>query len=183
MKKDKTVYIIGHRNPDTDSICSSIAYAALKNRIAKENETYEARRAGQINEETEFVLNYFGVEPPALLQNVGTQVKDMEIRMTPGASSSMSVKRAWKLMQDAGAVTLPITDDDGMLHGLITKGDIAESYMDAYDNTILAKARTQYASIADTLDGKVLVGNEHAYFVQGHTWFGAVQSALDGSYI
>ena len=183
LKKDKIVYIIGHRNPDTDSICSAIAYADIKNRIAKENEIYEAKRAGQLNEETEFVLNYFEMEPPALLQNVGTQVKDMEIRMTPGASRSLSVKRAWKLMQDADAVTLPITDDEGMLQGIITKGDIAESYMDAYDNTILAKAKTQYASIADTLDGTVLVGNEMDYFVKGHTWFGAIQSAMTGSYI
>ncbi len=183
MKKDKTIYIIGHRNPDTDSICSAIAYADIKNRIAKENEIYEAKRAGQINEETEFILHYFNVDPPALLQTVGTQVKDMDILMTPGANSNMSVKRAWKLMQDAGAVTLPITDEDGMLKGIITKGDIAESYMDAYDNTILAKAKTQYASIADTLDGKILVGNEHAYFVKGHTWFGSVQPAMMGSYI
>lgn len=183
MKKDKTVYIIGHKNPDTDSICSAIAYADIKNRTAKENEIYEPKRAGQMNEETEFVLHYFDVEPPAYLQTVGTQVKDMDIRMTPGANSNMSVKRAWKLMQDAKAVTLPITSEDGTLMGLITKGDIAESYMDAYDNTILAKSRTQYANIADTLDGEVLVGNGHAYFVKGRVWFGAFQPAMMGNYI
>ncbi len=183
MKRETITYIVGHKNPDTDSICSAIAYADIKNRTADENEVFEAKRAGQINEETEFVLNYFDVEVPAYLQTVGTQVRDMEIRKTPGASSSMSVKRAWKLMQDSNAVTLPVTAPDGTLKGLITKGDIAESYMDAYDNTILADSRTQYASIADTLDGEVIVGNGHAYFVKGRVWFGAFQPALMGNYI
>ena len=78
----------------------------------------------------------------------------------------MSVKRAWNLMKEHNAVTLPITTKDGKLEALITTGDIAKSYMDAYDNTILAQARTQYRSIADTVDGEILVGNEHAYFVK-----------------
>lgn len=174
--------MIGHKNPDTDSICSAIAYADIKNRIDKEK-TYVAKRAGQINEETEFVLNYFQINAPGYLPDVGTQVKDMEIHETPGAEKSMSVKRAWNLMREHNAVTLPVTNKDGHIEGLITTGDIATSYMDAYDNTLLAQARTQYRSIADTVDGQVLVGNEHAYFVKGKVLIGAANPGMMEHYI
>ena len=98
VRKDNKVYVIGHKNPDTDSICSAIAYADIKNRTTKG--TYVAKRAGQINEETEFVLKYFHVPAPGYLPDVGTQVKDMDLHETPGAANSMSVKRAWdKLRQ------------------------------------------------------------------------------------
>lgn len=182
MKRDNKVFVIGHKNPDTDSICSAIAYADIKNRIDKEK-TYVAKRAGQINEETEFVLNYFQINAPGYLPDVGTQVKDMEIHETPGAEKSMSVKRAWNLMREHNAVTLPVTNKDGHIEGLITTGDIATSYMDAYDNTLLAQARTQYRSIADTVDGQVLVGNEHAYFVKGKVLIGAANPGMMEHYI
>ncbi len=180
MKKEK-IFIIGHKNPDTDSICSAIAYADIKNRTSKG--AYVARRAGQINEETEFVLKYFHMDAPAYLPDVGTQVKDMDLHMTPGAEKSMSVKKAWNLMREHNAVTLPITDKEGKLEGLITTGDIAKSYMDAYDSTLLSEARTQYRSIADTLDGKVIVGNEHGYFVKGKVLVGSAHPDMMESYI
>lgn len=176
MKKEKKIYIIGHKNPDTDSICSAIAYADIKNRTREEK--YLAKRAGQLNEETQFVLNYFNVEAPGYLPDVGTQVKDMELHETPGASADMSVKRAWKLMKENSAATLPIIKKDGTLEGLISTGDIAMSYHDAYDNRILSQAKTQYRSIADTLDGEVIVGNEHAYLCHGKTWIGASQPGI-----
>lgn len=183
MKKDSKVFIIGHKNPDTDSICSAIAYADIKNRISSKKGAYVAKRAGQINEETEFVLDYFHISTPGYLPDVGTQVKDMEIHETPGAEMSMSVKRAWNLMREHNAVTLPITTKDGKLEGLITTGDIAKSYMDAYDNTILAQARTQYRSIADTLNGEIIVGNEHGYFVKGKVWIGGAHPGTMETYI
>ncbi|MCI5509237.1 MAG: putative manganese-dependent inorganic diphosphatase [Oliverpabstia sp.] len=181
MKKNNKVFIIGHKNPDTDSICSAIAYADIKNRTEKG--TFVAKRAGQINEETEFVLKYFHKDAPGYLPDVGTQVKDMELHETPGAEKSMSVKRAWNLMKEYNAVTLPITTKSGELEGLITTGDIAMSYIDAYDNSILAKARTQYRSIADTLDGEVIVGNEHGYFIKGKVWIGGAHPETMESYI
>ena len=181
VRKDNKVYVIGHKNPDTDSICSAIAYADIKNRTTKG--TYVAKRAGQINEETEFVLKYFHVPAPGYLPDVGTQVKDMELHETPGAANSMSVKRAWKLMQEHNAVTLPITDKEGKVEGLITTGDIAKSYMDAYDNTLLAQARTQYRSIADTVDGQIIVGNEHGYFIKGKVVMGLSQPDTMESFI
>lgn len=180
-KKANKVYVIGHKNPDTDSICSAVAYAKLKSRITGDD--YIARRAGQINEETQFVLNRFGVEAPSYMADVSTQIKDIDIRETEGVSSSISLKKAWQLMKDDNVVTLPITDKSNILEGLITVGDIATSYMDVYDSTILSTARTQYINILETLEGTMVVGNEHAYFNKGKVLIAAANPDLMENYI
>ena len=166
MRKQDKIFVIGHKNPDTDSICSAIAYCDIKNRTFQ-NKRYVPKRAGQINEETEYVLNRFGIQPPGYLSNIGTQVKDMDIRMSPVADKSMSLKNAWDLMQENSIVSLPIREKDGTLEGLITIGDIAKTYMDTTDSYLLSRARTQYQRIAETIGGKVVEGNGHGYFVQG----------------
>ena len=166
MKKQEKIFVIGHKNPDTDSICSAIAYCDIKNRTTQDSK-YIAKRAGQINEETEYVLNRFGVQPPGYLSNIGTQVKDMDIRLSPEANKSMSLKNAWDLMQENSIVSLPIREKDGTLEGLITIGDIAKTYMDTTDSYLLSRARTQYQRIAETIGGKVIEGNAHGYFIQG----------------
>ena len=107
-EKKREIFVIGHKNPDTDSICSAIAYANLKNKITGDH--YVARRAGQINEETHYVLDYFGVKIPKYVADVGTQVKDIEIRMTKGVDANISLKKAWQLMRQNNVVTLPITE-------------------------------------------------------------------------
>lgn len=166
MKNQEKIFVIGHKNPDTDSICSAIAYCDIKNRTTQESR-YIAKRAGQINEETEYVLNRFGVQPPGYLSNIGTQVKDMDIRLSPEANKSISLKNAWDLMQENSIVSLPIREKDGTLEGLITIGDIAKTYMDTTDSYLLSRARTQYQRIAETIGGKVIEGNAHGYFIQG----------------
>ena len=166
MKKQEKIFVIGHKNPDTVSICSAIAYCDIKNRTTQDSK-YIAKRAGQINEETEYVLNRFGVQPPGYLSNIGTQVKDMDIRLSPEANKSMSLKNAWDLMQENSIVSLPIREKDGTLEGLITIGDIAKTYMDTTDSYLLSRARTQYQRIAETIGGKVVEGNGHGYFIQG----------------
>lgn len=166
MKNQERIFVIGHKNPDTDSICSAIAYSDIKNRTSQDKK-YIPKRAGQINEETEYVLNRFGVKAPAYLNNIGTQVKDMDIRISPEADKSMSLKNAWDMMQENSIVSLPIRDKDGTLEGLITIGDIAKIYMDTTDSYLLSRARTQYKRIAETIDGTVVEGNEHGYFVKG----------------
>ena len=163
MKNQEKIFVIGHKNPDTDSICSAIAYCDIKNRTTQESR-YIPKRAGQINEETEYVLNRFGVHPPGYLSNIGTQVKDMDIRLSPEANKSMSLKNAWDLMQENSIVSLPIREKDGTLEGLITIGDIAKTYMDTTDSYLLSRARTQYQRIAETIGGKVIEGNAHGYF-------------------
>ena len=166
MRNQEKIFVIGHKNPDTDSICSAIAYADIKNRTSQKVK-YIPKRAGQINEETEYVLNRFGMQPPGYLSNIGTQVKDMDIRLSPEANKSMSLKNAWDLMQENSIVSLPIREKDGTLEGLITIGDIAKTYMDTTDSYLLSRARTQYQRIAETIGGKVIEGNAHGYFIQG----------------
>ena len=166
LEQKNKVWIIGHKNPDTDSICAAIAYAELKNQISKEHH-YEAKRAGSVNEETKYVLEYFHMKEPELVTDVGAQIKDISFRRTAGVTDHISLKRAWELMKTENVVTLPVTDANNRLRGLIVTSDIATSYMDVYDNRILATAKTPYKNIVETLDGTILAGNEHAYFVKG----------------
>ncbi len=182
MKEQKKIFVIGHKNPDTDSICSAIAYADIKNRSTV-GKKYIAKRAGQISDETEYVLNRFGMEPPGYISNVGTQVKDMDIRLCPEARNYLSLKNAWKIMMENSVVTLPITDEEGRLEGLVTIGDIAKTYMDATDSYLLSNARTQYRRIAETLEGEMITGNEHGYFVSGKVLIGASDPDVMKSYI
>ena len=163
--ESKKVWVVGHKNPDTDSICAAIAYAYLKNQT--EDKKYIAKRAGNINEETRYVLEYFKQDEPELVTYAGAQMKDITIRKTAGVSNHISLKRAWQLMKKLEVVTLPVTNQFGKLEGVIVTKDIATSYMDVLDNNALAQARTQYKTIAETLDGEVYAGNEHAYFVRG----------------
>ena len=180
--KNQKVFVMGHKNPDTDSICSAIAYADIKNRTTQ-TKRYIPRRAGQINEETQYVLNRFGVQPPAYLGNIGTQVKDMDIRPKPDADRTMSLKNAWDMMQNKGIVTLPICNSDDELEGIVTIGDIADIYMDTKDSYLLANARTQYNKIKDTLDGEIVEGNGHGYFTKGKILIGTADPEMMKKYI
>ena len=182
MKNQERIFVIGHKNPDTDSICSAIAYADIKNRTSQKVK-YVAKRAGQINEETEYVLNRFGMQPPGYLSNIGTQVKDMDIRMSPEADKSMSLKNAWDLMMEKSIVSLPIRDREGQLEGLITIGDIAKTYMDTTDSYLLSRAKTQYKRIAETIGGTVIEGNEHGYFVNGKVMVGTANPEMLKAYV
>ena len=164
-EKVKPTIVIGHKNPDTDSIVSAIAYANLKNKKSKG--TFTAARAGEINEETKFVLDYFKAQAPTYIDNIKTQVSDIEIRHTEGVNRFISLKRAWELMQNLSVVTLPAVDQNGMLEGLITVSDIAYSYMNVYDSDILAKAHTKYKNIIETLNAQIVVGDEADVFDSG----------------
>ena len=163
-KKAGKVYVVGHKNPDTDSICSAIAYAHLKKQLT--GNEYVARRAGQINEETHYVLKKFKVDPPDLLSNVKLQVKDMDIHKMEGVEPNVSIKDTWAKMKEQNVKTLPILKDEELV-GVISTGDIATSYMEVYDNRILSSAKTQYRNIVKTLDGTLITGNEHGYFTKG----------------
>lgn len=181
MSENQKTYVVGHKNPDTDSICSAICYAELKKKITGEN--YEARRAGNVNEETQYVLDYFNVDAPEILENVYTQVSDIQVMKLNGVSSNISMKKAYTLMKSESVTTLPVTDANGVLEGIITMGDVAKSYMAVYDNNTLAEARTQYRNIIDTIDGKMLAGNEHAFFMNGKVVVALATSELLASRI
>ncbi|MCD8232553.1 MAG: putative manganese-dependent inorganic diphosphatase [Clostridiales bacterium] len=182
LEESRKVWVVGHKNPDTDSICSAIAYAYLKNQIS-ESAGFEPKRAGELNEETKYVLNRFGINEPALITDVGAQVKDIEIRRTPGVSEDTSLKRAWDMMRDQNVPTLAITDEEGYMIGLITTQDITTTYMDVYDNQILSRAQTPYKNILDTLDGELLCGDENASFTAGKVLIGSANPEIMEEYI
>lgn len=163
----QTVFVIGHKNPDTDSISAAISYAFLKNSISDSAVRYGAVKAGPVNNETRFVLERFGFSEPPTLDDVSTQISDIDFRHTEGVSSHISLKRAWEIMKELDVVTLPITREDGRLQGLIGNKDIAYSYMDVYDNEALSRARTQYQNIIETINGQLITGNPHGYFTKG----------------
>ena len=177
----KKTLVLGHRNPDTDSICSAICYAGFKHQLTGEN--YEPCRAGNVNPETQYVLDYFNLKAPRLVENVKTQVKDIEIRKTKGVSRGISLKNAWGLMQENNVVTLPCVTEEGLLEGVITIGDITKSYMNLYDSSIISKACTKYANILDTLEGSMVVGDSEAYFDRGKVLIAAANPDLMENYI
>ena len=179
-EKERKIYVVGHKNPDTDSICSAIVYAALKTKLT--GRVHEPRRAGQLNEETQYVLERFGVKVPRLLSDLREQIKDVELKEVEGLKSSVSIRTAWEKMRESNIHTLPVTRN-GKLEGVITIGDIAKTYMDVYDSKILAKARTQYRNIARAVDGEVVTGNEHGYFLKGKVVIAASSRILMSDFI
>ena len=164
------VVVIGHRNPDTDSICSAIAYAELKNKTS--DLVCEPRRAGKMNQETEFVLKKFGVKPPRMCTDVNPKIRDVDYREMPGIPGSTSLRKAWEIMRDKQIATLPVTSPDNELEGVITVKDIATANMDVFDTGILAKSQTTYRNILETLGGTMVVGREDDVCTTGHIRIG-----------
>ena len=164
------VVVIGHRNPDTDSICSAIAYAELKNKTS--DLVCEPRRAGKMNQETEFVLKKFGVKPPRMCTEVNPKIRDVDYREMPGIPGSTSLRKAWEIMRDKQIDTLPVTSPDNELEGVITVKDIATANMDVFDTGILAKSQTTYRNILETLGGTMVVGREDDVCTTGHIRIG-----------
>ncbi len=180
QNQDKII-VIGHRNPDTDSICSALSFVRLKHKQGFAN--YEAFHADSINPETQFVLDYFGIEPPKRIDNVKTQVRDIEIRKTPGVDNGISLKHAWSLMQENNVVTLPCVNAEGRLEGVITIGDITKSYMNLYDSSIISRARTKYANILETIDGNLVIGDAEKIFESGKVLIAAANPDMMENYI
>ena len=179
-KEAHKVVVIGHRNPDTDSICSAIAYAELKNRTS--TLVCEPRRAGKMNQETECVLKKFGVTPPRMCTDVNPKIRDVDYREMPGIPGSTSLRRAWKIMRDQQIDTLSITSADNELEGIITVKDLATANMDVFDTAVLAKSRTSYKNILETLNGTMVVGNADAVCTTGHIKIGtATPEMLESS--
>ena len=152
------VVVIGHTNPDTDSICAAIAYAELKNRTS--DLVCEPRRAGKLNAETGYVLQRFGVPVPRMCTDVNPKVRNVDYRRIDGISRDTSMRAAWEIMRDQQIDTLAVVDDARELEGLITVKGIAMANMDVFDNRVLAKSRTTYRNILSTLNGTMLVGSE-----------------------
>ena len=158
------IYITGHKNPDTDSICAAIAYAELKKRHAINAVPV---RIGDINKETEFVLKYFGVDIPEYKETVRTQVSDLNMDIINPVSEDISIKAAWSIMQKNNIKVLPVADINSKLLGIITLSDITSSYLDALENNILSASNTPLRNITDTLSARLICGNEDDFKAAG----------------
>ena len=186
QSREKDINVIGHKNPDTDSICSAIAYAWLKNKIEEKNNgsrRYVARRAGQISSETSFVLNTFHADVPSYINDVRSQVSDAILDESYPVSADLSLKNAWRILTERHLATLPVVNKRKRLEGLITLGDIAKSFMGVYGSTILSEANTPYKNILETIDGQLLVGNAQDCVTRGKVLIAAANPDLMEDYI
>ncbi len=173
----RAVKVIGHRNPDTDSICSAIAYSRLKG-VLDPDRVYEPCRAGLLNRETEYALEHFGVQPPKLYTDVSPQIQDVDVRPVPGVDGEMSLRKAWITMRDEQIDTLCVVDGDEKLLGLVTMKDMTVANMDLLDDRILAKAGTSYRNVIETLDATVVAGEVEGKTVAGRIVIGAGNAEL-----
>ena len=168
----RAIKVIGHRNPDTDSICSAIAYSNLKNILDPEHPCKPCR-AGLLNRETEFVLDYFKVPLPQLYTDVSPHIRDVDIRPAKGVDGETSLRRAWMTMRDQELDTLCVVDGEQNLLGVITVKDVATANMDGMDPHTLEVAKTSYQNLIDILDGAVLVGDVTDKTVEGRIIIGS----------
>lgn len=176
-KLQRVIRVIGHRNPDTDSICSAISYAWLKNHTS--DETYEPRRAGEISRETQFVLDHFHVKTPKLSVDMSPTISYIDIRQEPGVDSEMSTRDAWQRMNDRNIDTLCVTDKEDNLLGLITVRDIANANMDLFHTEVLGEAQTSYKNLLSVLNGKLLTGDPAGFITTGQIHVGTSPEAME----
>lgn len=169
------VYVSGHRNPDTDSICSAIAYSYLLNATNKYNAI--PVRSGEINRETEYVLKRFGVEHPVLLKTVKQKVEDLNYDKVTVFSKDLTLKTAWFLLKQQNLKSAPILDEHGQLLGLLSTSNIIEGYMDQWDSEVLKKAKTPVENVIDTLEANVIYLNESLKVVEGDIHIAAMSGS------
>lgn len=169
------VYVSGHRNPDTDSICSAIAYSYLLNATNKYNAV--PVRLGEINRETEYILKRFGVEHPVLLKTVKQKVEDLNYDKVTVFSKDLTLKTAWFLLKQQNLKSAPILDEHGQLLGLLSTSNIIEGYMDQWDSEVLKKAKTPVENVIDTLEANVIYLNESLKVVEGDIHIAAMSGS------
>ncbi|NFO87501.1 putative manganese-dependent inorganic diphosphatase [Clostridium botulinum] len=167
------VYVTGHKNPDSDSICAAYGYAALKNKIS--NIEAIPVRLGNVNRETQFILDYFGVEAPKYLETVKLKVEDLKIDNLDPIPPTFPLRGAWNIMRDNHLKALPIADKNGCLIGVISISNLTSAYMDIWDNNILAKSNTSIENILETLDAKAIYIDENVKTFPGKITVTAMQ--------
>lgn len=177
MKKE--IYVIGHKNPDTDSVCSALAYAQYKNMTDGQNGEYKAMRAGELNPETEYVLDYFGLETPPLAEDVRPQLKDTDFGRGLCIKEDVSLKKAWEMLNESSSKTLVMTDDQDQVKGIISVGDIARSFVASSDSGVLSAASTPIENIVETLGAQLVCGDPHGVIKSGRVLVAATEGDLD----
>ncbi len=173
MSLKNVVYVTGHKNPDSDSICAAISYAELKNKTG--NIPAIPVRLGNVSRETQFILDYFNVEAPEFLETVKLKIEDLKIDNISPISPDISLKMAWNIMRDKNIKSIPVGDHKDHLIGLLSISNLTSSYMDIWDNKILSKSETSIDNIIDTLSAKALYINENVKVFPGKICVAAMQ--------
>lgn len=166
------VFVSGHKNPDSDSICSAIAYADYLFRIGRYNAV--PVRLGEINKETEYILKRFHTEIPVLLKTVKQTVEDLEYDKVTVFSKELTLKTAWSLMKQQNLKSAPVLDDHSQLLGLLSTSNIIEGYMDQWDSLILKEANTPIENVIDTLDASILYLDKQLKTIKGEIHIAAM---------
>ncbi|HUI45293.1 MAG TPA: putative manganese-dependent inorganic diphosphatase [Nitrospirota bacterium] len=172
--KVKTVYVVGHTTPDTDSVCSSIAYAYFKN-ITDKRYLFTPVRAGKLNHETAFVLEKFGVPPSAEIDSLVATVSDLELKRPIAVGVRDSIQILALLMREQGVRSVPVVDDSGRLAGVVGLKDIARHYMDSVGFADLTKAPIELDILLKTLEGRVISNTKQMTVLTGRVLIAAMQ--------
>ena len=159
------IYVTGHKNPDSDSICAAFAYSEFKNKTG--NIPAIPVRLGNVNRETQYILDYFNVEAPRFLKTVKLKVEDLEFDRIDSISPNISLKAAWSIMKDKNIKTLPVADENNHLLGVLAVSNLTSCYMDIWDNNILSKSNTPFNNVVNTLSAEVINDIENLSFNPG----------------
>ncbi|MCK5824987.1 MAG: putative manganese-dependent inorganic diphosphatase [Ichthyobacteriaceae bacterium] len=150
-----TTLIFGHKNPDTDSICSSIAYSALKNKIGKHT---KPMRLGDINKETEFALNHFNIDAPELLTTVHPCIGDIKTGNKTVIKDTDSIKTAMEILTRENYSSLPIVNKDNKLESMLHISQIANAYLEMSTKNIFDNHCTDYSNVLNSLNSTLING-------------------------
>ena len=168
------IYITGHKNPDSDSICAALAYAEFKNKT--QDTPAIPVRLGNVSQETQYILDYFGVEAPQFLETVKLKVEDLEMDKIAPLAPEVSLKMAWNIMRDKNLKSIPVADGNNHLLGMLSTSNITATYMDIWDSNILAKSATSLDNILDTLSAEAQNINEERKVFPGKVVVAAMQA-------
>lgn len=170
---ENVVYVTGHKNPDSDSICAAYGYSEFKNKTS--NLPTIPVRLGNVNAETQFILDYFGVKAPSLLETVKLKIEDLDIDTIASILPGLSLKMAWIIIRDNHIKSLPVVDDNERLVGILSISNLTSSYMDIGDNNILGKSKTSIENILDTLSASSIYINKDCKIFKGKIAVTAMQ--------
>ncbi|MCT4688538.1 putative manganese-dependent inorganic diphosphatase [Vallitalea sp.] len=162
------IYIFGHKNPDTDSICSTIAYENLKKQLGYDN--YIAARLGAINKETTFALNYFNVDKPMLLKGLNPQVSDLNLPTTVVAHETDTVKQTLEKIISKIGRSIPVVDENERLIGIVSISDIVPPYLEMTSKTVLKDLNTPFKNLMIELKAEILMGKYQHNNIMGNVY-------------
>ena len=170
-----TTYIFGHKSPDTDTVCSSIALSYLKNELGDKT---VPKVLGNINNETRFVLNYFNVPVPSYLNDVKVRIKNVKYDKKAFIEENRSIDEAFKLMEKHNITAIPLVDDKKVLTGYVTLKELARYLINGNREQVY----TTLDNIIETLNAKVIVKCDD--IIKGNTLiaglsFKALEQAID----